>query len=137
MLNGYVAELKKAILADLQAGRVPSQGTYDSALLKECQAKGSAQMGATRFTPTNIILEYVFASTIASNSVFTVTVNSPSRIVFLPIPEWVVENIWQGDITGSYHFEEDANRLYSEFGKRLEPAANVAEFEPRRPTHRE
>jgi len=136
-LNTYAAQAKRALLDDLLAGRDPSQGTFDPALLKEARTKGQPQMGTTRFEPDALILEFIFPETAGGTVVFPVRLASPERIVFLPVPSWVIENIWQGDVAGSYHFESDAQRLLAEFEAELGPEANQKWFTPQAAKRRE
>jgi hypothetical protein len=55
----------------------------------------------------------------------------------MPVPNWVIESIWQGEIDGSYQFESDAHNLLSQFSAQLEPEANRQLFGKKRPTRRE
>jgi len=55
----------------------------------------------------------------------------------LPVPEWVVESIWQGDVAGSFHFERDAKRLLASFEQELEPDDNQKYFGPQMAKRRE
>ncbi len=136
-LGPYVADLRLRLFDDLRAGREPSQGSFDPTALKEAKVKGAPQMGSTRYEPNAIHLEFIFPDPGSVASVFAVTLTPPERIVFLPVPAWVVENIWQGDVAGSFHFESDAMRLANEFLSLLEPAANRPLFEPAAAKRRE
>jgi hypothetical protein len=127
-LGSYAAEKRLAILSDLQQGMPPREGRYDAAQLTSARTKGKAQMGATRFEPRAILLEFIFPDPAGGTAVLTVTLDPPERIVFMPIPEWVVESIWQGEISGSAHFESEAMRMLEAFGARLSEAENAAEF---------
>lgn len=136
-LNAFVADLRLRILRELENGELPSVGVFDEAVLKEGRMKGAPQMGATRYRPHEIAVEFIFPDAKSSATIFTVRVEPPERIVFLPVPEWVVESIWQGSVSGSFHFESQAKDLVRQFASLLEPDANEAQFEAKSPTRRE
>jgi len=94
-------------------------------------------MGTTRYEPNAIHFEFIYPDSKSSPTVLTVTLEPPERIVFLPVPDWVVENIWQGSIAGTHHFESEAQRLVDEFKADLMPGPNGKWFEPRAPKRRE
>lgn len=136
-LNQHSAERRLAIFEDLQAGRRPREGSYDEHALKEARAKASPQLGATRYEPHAIICEFIYAEVKGPSSVIVVRLEPPERIVFLPVPSWVMENVWQGDVTGSFHFESDATRLVEEFRGELTKEANEKWFGPQAAKRRE
>lgn len=136
-LTQFSSEVKRRIFSELRQGLPPSEGTFDEALLKEGRTKGEPQMGSTTYHPHAIAIEFIFSAAGSAATVLTVTVAAPERIVFLPVPKWVIESIWQGDIDGSYHYESDAHALVEEFKSLLEPTANAALFGPRQATRRE
>ncbi|HRJ26020.1 MAG TPA: hypothetical protein PLO61_00745 [Fimbriimonadaceae bacterium] len=136
-LNTYVAELRRSIHAELVAGAEPSVGSFSSEALAEARVKGRPQMGSASFRPHQIQLEFIYHDPLSAATVFVVTVDAPERIVFLPVPGWVVESIWQGEIDGSYHFESDAVRLVDEYRQGLDAEGNAAWFEKRMAKRRE
>jgi hypothetical protein len=137
-LNAWVAALRRRILDDLVAGRPPSEGAFDEEILKEGRAKGRPpQMGAVTFEPGLVRMEFIFSDALSSATVLTVTAVPPERIVFLPVPEWVIETIWQGEVSGSHHFESDARRLVETFAAELESEANERWFGPQPARRRE
>lgn len=83
------------------------------------------------------MLEFIYSDPASSAMILTVTLEPPERIVFLPVPDWVVESIWQGEVTGSAHFESDAIRLVQAFEQELREEANARWFEPQPPKRRE
>jgi len=133
-LNAFVAEKRKEIFSDLQAGMPPREGEYSDELLKEGKVKGKPQMGTTRFEPHAIVLEFIYPDSKSSATVVPVRIKTPERILFMPVPGWVVESIWQGEIDGSFHFESEAALLLAEFAKDLEAEPNGKWFGPREPT---
>lgn len=136
-LNAHAAKLRLSLFDDLKAGRDPSVGEWDSALLVEARSKGTPQVGTTRYTPDALWFEFIYSEPTSTALIVTVKVPSPERIVFLPVPEWVVEHIWQGHIEGTYHFESDARRLVADFDGELEPTSNLKWFGPQAPKRRE
>lgn len=137
-LSTFAAKTKKAIHEDLLAGRTPRVGSFDPELIRQTQVKQPAQMGTTVFLPGSVQFQYIYPDPIGGAAlVLTVTVEAPERIVFLPVPEWVVENVWQGSVDGTYHFESDARELLARFTGLLEPSANLALFGPQAAKRRE
>lgn len=136
-LNVFAAEKRRRIFDDLRAGQPPSEGAYSEDLLKEGKVKGTPQVGSTRYEPDAIILEFIYPDPKGIATVLPVRLTAPERIVFLPVPEWVIESIWQGDIDGSYHFESDAQALLAAFQEELSPAGNAKWFGPRAAKRRE
>jgi hypothetical protein len=66
-----------------------------------------------------------------------VRVAAPERIVYLPVPEWVVESVWQGEVAGSYQFESDARRLVDKFQEETTTEGNTKWFQKQPPKRRE
>jgi hypothetical protein len=137
VLSQFVAQKRLRLLDELKSGQPPSEGRFDAALLAEGRMKGQPQLGTTRFSPTRIVFEIIFPDPKSTATVMPVEIDAPERIVFMPVPSWVVETIWQGDIDGSYHFESDAMRLMGELTAQLQPGANDALFGRKQPTRRE
>ena len=135
-LNAFAAERRLAIFEELKKGLEPS-GEFDTALLAEGKAKGAPQMGATQYKPDRIAFEFIYPDPGSTATVLTVAISPPERIVFMPVPEWVIENIWQGDVTGSFHFISDAERLYAALGSELQVGSNEKWFEPQMAKRRE
>lgn len=127
-LQTWVAQKKRDIYDDLRNGQMPREGAFEPARVKEGIALGQPQMGTTVFTPTQAEIEFIFADPKASSLVVTVALDSPERIVFLPVPKWVVESIWQGEIDGSYHFESDAQAQLEELSTSLTLEGNATFF---------
>ncbi|HVT12163.1 MAG TPA: hypothetical protein VHE55_07840 [Fimbriimonadaceae bacterium] len=136
-LNQFAAEKRLAIFDDLRNNREPRDGSFDAAVLKEAKTKEAPQMGTTRYEPDAVHFEFIYPDPTATAIILVVTLAPPERIVFLPVPSWVVENIWQGDISGTYHFESDARRLMRELQAELEPAENLKWFGPQPAKRRE
>lgn len=131
MLSTYVSDKRNLIFEDLKAGRPPREGEFSASLLKEGKAKGEPQMGTTRFEPRAIVLEFIYPDPLSAATVLPVRIKTQERILFMPVPSWVVESIWQGDIDGSYHFESEAAELLAQYALLLEAEANGKWFGPR------
>jgi hypothetical protein len=137
-LNQYAAERRRELYEDLSSGLPPRDGAFDEHVWKTGKAKGQApQMGSTRFEPNALCFEFIYPDSAGVSTVFTVKLNSPERIVYLPVPTWVIESIWQGDVSGSFHFESDAARLIEDLKAELEPQANLKWFGPQAAKRRE
>ncbi len=136
-LNEDVARFKRELFADLSEQRQPRFGEYDSGLLAELRDFGTPQIGSTRFAPDRITIEFIYSKPGTASSIFSISIKPQERIVFLPVPQWVIESIWQGDIDGSYHYESEAMLLVKAFEESLEPSANAQFFGPQAPKRRE
>lgn len=136
-LNEFAAKKKLALYERLRSGLEPDEGQFDANLLREAKALGSPQMGTTRFEPNQIHQEFIYSAPGQTTVVLSVTLPSPERIVYLPVPNWVIESIWQGDISGSAHFESDAKALVDQLLRELEADRNAAHFGPQAPKRRE
>lgn len=136
-LNEYSAKKRREILDDLLAGHDPREGAWDVALLAEAKLKSRPQLGPLVFLPQHLDLQFLFSDPQGGSLVFTVRIESPYRIVQMPVPTWVIENVWQGEISGSFHFEADALALFEAFRAELEPEANIKHFQARERTTRE
>lgn len=136
-LNEYSAKKRREILDDLLAGRDPREGAWDAVLLAEAKMKSRPQLGPLVFFPQHFDMQFLYSDPQGGSLVLTVRLESPHRIVQMPVPAWVVENVWQGDISGSFHFEPDAYALLDAFKAELQPEANVKHFEARTRTTRE
>ena len=136
-LNAFAAERRLFFFEELKRGWPPTDADFDEAVFKEGKVKGQPQMGTTRYEPHSIIFEFIYPDAQTTATVLSVRIKSPERIVFLPVPEWVIETIWQGDIDGSFHFESEAKKLVAGLQSELEPGANEKWFGKREPVRRE
>ena len=123
-LNEWAATVKTEIFDDLTQGKPPRVGHHDDSVLRDGLVKGKPQMGTTTFEPNAATFEYIFPDSNSTATVLQVCVDAPERIVFMPVPEWVMEEIWQGDVAGSAHFESEATEMLRRFTSELEPGMN-------------
>lgn len=136
-LNEWASKQKIALLSRLQKQQMPDQGDFDEMAFREAMAKGDPQVGATVFEPNRVHFEFVFPDRATVATVLRVSMNPPERIVYMPVPEWVIETIWQGEISGCHHFESHARELLERFANQLEPEPNAALFGGEPPKRRE
>jgi hypothetical protein len=123
------ANLRGSILDDLKHKKPPSIGQFEPDMLKNALERGEPQLGSQRFVPEGIFLEFIFPDPQKGTVILTVFVATDERIVYLPVPKWVVESVWQGEVSGSYHFESHAHELLAEFSKLLEVGTNAELFQ--------
>ena len=119
-LNEFVAEKRNLIFEALVAGKEPP-GEFDPQVLREARTKGKPQMGSTRFEADSVVLEFIFPDARSAPAILDVRVASPDRIVFLPVPPWVIEQIWQGEVTGSHHFAAQAREMIARMADLIDP----------------
>lgn len=137
-LREFVRDQIRTIFDALKAGNAPPVGEYDPAVLKECLRRAQPQVGASRFLPDAVILEFIFQDASLGPAVLSVRVPAPEPIVYMPVPDWVIEDVWQGEITGSFRFRSEAERLLEAFRAQVFTEQNRAFFEkPDLPKRRE
>ncbi|MBL8086519.1 MAG: hypothetical protein JNM85_00435 [Chthonomonas sp.] len=137
-LNEFVAQKKRALWNDLLEGRDPSEGEFESSVLSEARALGvQPQIGKASFTPHTMTLEFIYSGTGGSTMIVPVTLDAPDRIVFLPVPDWVVQTIWQGEVDGSFQFAAQAMQYVDQFINELSEEENTKWFGPRQASRRE
>ncbi len=128
-LNEYATAHRMAIFDELKRGVAPSEGMFDEAVLREATMKrAELQLGSLRYEPHWIHFEYIYPAKGSSALLFTVAIDPPERIVYLSVPTWVIQSVWEGEVLGSYHFESDANRLVQAFAAGLVPESNLSHF---------
>ena len=126
--SAFSAEKRTRLFDALSNGQPPPEGEFSEAIFKEGKDKSKPQMGATRYEPDAIVFEFIYPDPIGAPILLSVRLDVPERIVFMSVPSWVVESIWQGEIAGTYHFESDAKRLVEEFQVSLQPEPNAESF---------
>ena len=135
-LSAFAAEKRTRLFETLSNGQPPSEGEFSEAVFREGRDKSKPQMGATRYEPNVIVFEFIYPDPIGAPILLSVRIDAPERIVFMPVPSWVIESIWQGEVSGSYHFESDAQRLIEEFQSSLQPESNAETFGEKPPVGR-
>jgi hypothetical protein len=127
-LGKFSADAKLRIFAAIEAGLPPPEGEWDDAVFKEARDKGKPQMGATRYQTDAVVFEFIYPDPNGAPLLFKVKIAPPERIVYMAVPSWVVESVWQGEVLGSFHFESDAVRLVGEYRAGLEAGPNEKAF---------
>src|SRR5687768_7919706 len=127
-LSAFSADKRTKIFEALSSGQPPPEGDFSEMVFKDGKDKSKPQMGATRYEPAAIVFEFIYPDPLGAPILLSVRLDAPERIVFMPVPSWVVESIWQGEVSGSYHFESDAQQLLDDFQKGLEPKSNAEAF---------
>lgn len=136
-LNEFLAVEKRRAFEAVLTGSKPVGMRCDEGRLKALFEKGKPTMGTTVLNADQISFEFVFTLDDGQTEVLSIVLDPPERIVYMPVPEWVVENIWQGDVQGSYQFESDAAKLVAAFGDELGRDANAKWFKRQQPKRRE
>lgn len=128
-LNEYATAHRMAIFEELKRGVAPSEGAFDEAVLREATIRGAGpQLGSLRYEPDRIHFEYIYPAKGSSALLFRVSIDPPERIVYLAVPTWVIQSVWEGEVLGSYHFESDADRLLQAFAAGLVSESNRVHF---------
>lgn len=132
-LREFAGERQRIIFEALQRGQEPPIGTYDEDTLKECRRRTQVQTGTTRYRPDRLLFEFIFYEQSLGPAVLTVEVAAPEPLVYMPVPDWVIEDVWQGEVTGTFRFESEARELLNVFSETLFSEANQAYFADRQP----
>lgn len=127
-LSEFVYQQRNHVFEALQKGILPTLGEIDADRWATCKVLGPPQLGPTRYEPNSIVIEFLYPASTGKVEVLSVRIDAPERIVFLAVPDWVIESIWQGEIAGSYEFESRARALVAAFVNGLEAEANAANF---------
>ncbi len=127
-LAAFAAETRALLFEALENGLPPPFGVYDEVAFQEGKAKGKPQMGPTRYEPHAAVFEFHFPDPNGAPILLTVRVAPPERIVYMPVPDWVVAQVWEGEVLGSFRFESEARVMLSAFENGLEPEVNAPLF---------
>ncbi len=131
-LREFVKQNLQALYDALQKRQEPPMGTYDADTLRECFRRAQVQTGTTHFYPDRVVFEFIFTEPSLGPAVLSITVPSPEPIVYMPVPDWVIEDVWQGDVTGSFRFRSEAEQLIAQFQQQVFSEANLVYFEKHR-----
>ncbi len=132
ILREFIRENLKTLYEALQKRQNPPAGTYDAETLRECFRRTQVQTGTTHYFPDRVVFEFIFTEPSLGPAVLSITVPTPEPIVYMPVPDWVVEDVWQGDVTGSFRFRSEAEQLIEQFRTQLFSEQNLAYFERHR-----
>ncbi|MGQ9488369.1 MAG: hypothetical protein ACUVTY_09695 [Armatimonadota bacterium] len=135
-LREFVNATRKQVLDALQHKQPPPIGHFDPKRFEEAVQMREVQMGGTRYTPHSVILEFVFLhDNPGAPLILCVEVDTPEPVVFMPVPEWVQEDVWQGEVKGTFRFRSEAEHLIEAFRHLVLEYENPHYFEER-PTPR-
>jgi hypothetical protein len=135
-LRQFVSEHQRIIFEALQRGLEPPIGAYDPDTFKECRRRTQVQTGTMRYRQDRLLFEFIYHEPSLGPAVLTVEVSTPEPLVYMPVPEWVIEDVWQGEVTGSFRFESEARQLLQNYSEPLFSEANLAFFADRQPPKR-
>ena len=124
ILSDFVSEKRRLLFDELLAGHPPPEGTFDEDRFKEGKDKGTPQMGTVRYEPDAVLFEFIYPYALGAPILLTVRIPTPERVVFMPVPAWVVASVWEGDVAGSFRFESEARDFVRGFQTSLEPEVN-------------
>lgn len=130
-LREFVREQIQQIYEALRQGQAPPIGEYDPATLKECMRRTTVQIGTTHYRPESVLLEFIFTEPSLGPAILTVRVPAPEPIVYMPVPDWVIEDVWQGEVTGSFRFASEAQILLKKLHNQIFSETNILYFEER------
>ncbi|MGQ9881576.1 MAG: hypothetical protein ACUVSV_12050 [Armatimonadota bacterium] len=135
-LREFVNATRKQVLDALLHKQPPPIGHFDPKRFEEAVQMREVQMGGTRYTPHSVILEFVFLhDNPGAPLILCVEVDTPEPVVFMPVPEWVQEDVWQGEVKGTFRFRSEAEQLIGSFRHHVLECDNPHYFEER-PTPR-
>ena len=116
-LREFVTEKRTSIMEALRNHQKP-EGRVLSDRFDDAMQLPVIQFGATRYTPHSVILEFNFRSNSDDTTIIVpIAVTTPELVVFMPVPQWVHVNIWQGEVRGSFRFSSEAHELIASFSE--------------------
>ncbi|MHB1461687.1 MAG: hypothetical protein ACYC1M_10440 [Armatimonadota bacterium] len=128
-LREFIAEKRNTIFEQLKLHQKP-EGRILSEHFDEAIQLPIIQLGAIRYTPHGVILEYSFRSEGDTQVIIIpISVHTPEPVVFLPVPHWVHAQIWQGEVKGSFHLASEARALVDELINDVFNTHQTAAFE--------
>ena len=92
-LNEFLAVEKRRAFEAVLTGSKPVGMRCDEGRLKALFEKGKPTMGTTVLNADQISFEFVFTLDDGQTEVLSIVLDPPERIVYMPVPEWVVENL--------------------------------------------
>lgn len=130
-LRKFVRNNLQTIFEALQKRQLPPVGEYDAQTLKECFRRATVQTGTTHYQPDCILLEFIFSEPNLGPAVLSVRIPAPEPIVYMPVPDWVIQDVWQGEVTGSFRFASEAETLLKKLHNQIFAETNALYFDER------
>lgn len=137
-LREFTNVTRKQILQALQYKQAPPVGHFDRKTFEEAVQMREVQMGSARYTSHSVILEFIFLhDKPGAPLILCVEVDTPEPVVFMPVPEWVQEDVWQGEVKGTFRLRSEAEQLIEAFRRHVLESENPHYFEERPVPRRE
>ena len=137
-LREFTHTTRKQILDALQHKKAPPIGHFDRKVFEEAVQLREVQLGSAHYTPHSVILEFIFLRDQPGTPlILSVEVDTPEPVVFMPVPEWVQEDVWQGEVKGTFRLRSEAERLMEAFRHHVLEEENRHYFEQRSAPRRE
>ncbi len=137
-LREFTNTARVQILEALQRKQPPPIGHFDRKAFEEAMQMREVQMGSAHYTPRSVVLEFVFwHDAPGAPLIFSVEVDAPEPIVFLPVPDWVQQDVWQGEVKGTFRLRSEAERMIEAFRQHVLEGENLHYFEERPAPRRE
>lgn len=127
-LGEYVAAARLRAFEALRQKLLPPEGDFDVRMWQEFVDRPAIQMGTTRYEPSKVIIEFVAHRPPDPAAILAVTLTPPEPIIYMPVPEWVIENVWKGEVNGTYCFQSEASLRFARFADKLKPETNKKYF---------
>ncbi|MCS6949110.1 MAG: hypothetical protein NZ520_01480 [bacterium] len=137
-LREFTNAARKQILEALQHKQPPPIGHFDRKAFEEAMQMREVQMGSAHYTPRSVVLEFVFwHDTPGAPLILSVEVETPEPVVFLPVPDWVQQDVWQGEVKGTFRLRSEAEQMLETFRRHVLEGENLHYFEERPAPRRE
>lgn len=137
-LREFTNATRKQILDALQRKQAPPIGHFDQKTFEEAMQMREVQMGSARYTPRSVVLEFIFLhDNPGAPLILCVEVDTPEPVVFMPVPDWVQQDVWQGEVKGTFRLRSEAERLMEAFRHHVLEEENLHYFEDRPAPRRE
>lgn len=137
-LREFTNASRKQILHALQHKQAPPFGHYDRKTFEEAVQMREVQMGSAHYTPHSVILEFIFLhDNPGAPLILSVEVDTPEPVVFMPVPDWVQQDVWQGEVKGTFRLRSEAGQMIEAFRQHTLEEQNLHYFEERPISRRE
>jgi len=137
-LREFTNTTRKQVFEALQHKTPPPIGHFDLKTFEEAIQLRQVQMGGAHYTPHSVVLEFVFLhDSPGAPLILSVEVETPEPVVYMPVPEWVQEDVWQGEVKGTFRLRSEAERMLSDFRHHVLECDNPHYFDERPAPRRE
>jgi len=137
-LREFTNTTRRQILEALQHKQPPPVGRFDQKTYEEAMQMREMQMSSAHYTPHSVILEFLFwHDNPSAPLILCVEVDTPEPVVFMPVPDWVQQDVWQGEVKGTFRLRSEAEQLIEAFRHHVLECKNPDYFEERPAPRRE